>query len=694
MSQTGTLKAGYQLVIEGFGAEGVDYDVSLQGADVSISKKQIANSQAYGPYEYDATYTVTVVSGSPSIYKVQPNGKREYTADTLPDPATLGAGAAVVVDGEPNVTDSVGYFNYLNWHVSTAIPFILQSSGSVGANGALTLNTAITDNTISGTQLFISSCYMYFVAGAVYSGSIAGWYYVEMQSATAGVIYNNIYTTGTPQIPSSKTPIISASIGAYTQTTGSVNAVSLNVGKNTLGRNGFATCLPAFLYPNNANGKAMQVLVNDTVVHNKTRTTSTISTPVVDVRSRGSVRRQISTTSDSATFSLGATNSTYASAVDTTEDVSISVRMAIASASDYMILESMSIHGFPQDNHASDAEIVISNSQISVPTNMFGMQYNFSLPTSDVTNKVARNWDQKNGTGLISKIASVANFCPTTAGVYDYTGFDGFFAANADKDILFALGWPADWMITRSATGSSAYGTKGNMVPTGATELNNYIPVITAMVQRAITTHGRTGLKWELWNEIQGTAYFKDAYANLVPYAKAVYQAIKAVDPTAIILSPSVNNEPNAYLLHNFLSTTDGATGYGYNWIDGLAVHQYSNLSSPWMTAYSAEVYKSVLSRNGIPSTPIYMTETGALYMDSIDNNTKNICRRMLVAASIGYKMFVAYSYDYGFNPLSVIAPTWNEVIAKVSGKTITKCVKNADGSVTVTFADASTYTV
>jgi len=97
-TQTGTLKAGNQLVIDSIGAP-VDYDVSLQGVDVSISKKQIANSQAYGPYEYDATYTVTVISGSPSIYKVQPNGQREYTADTLPDPATLGAGTTVVVDG-------------------------------------------------------------------------------------------------------------------------------------------------------------------------------------------------------------------------------------------------------------------------------------------------------------------------------------------------------------------------------------------------------------------------------------------------------------------------------------------------------------------------------------------------------------------------------------------------------------------
>src|SRR5574343_611694 len=249
-------------------------------------------------------------------------------------------------------------------------------------------------------------------------------------------------------------------------------------------------------------------------------------------------------------------------------------------------------------------------------------------------------------------------------------------------------------MITRAATGSSAYGTKGNMVPTGATEIANYVTVVTDMVTRAKNTHGRTGLKWELWNEIQGTSYFKDTYANLVPYAKAVYQAIKAVDPTAIVLSPSVNNEPNAYLLHNFLSTTDGATGYGYNWVDGLAVHQYSNISSPWQLAYSNYVYKTILTRNGVPNLPVYLTETGALALDSVDNNTANICRRMLVAAAVGYKLFVAYAYDYSINPLSPIATKWNEVVSKVSGKTITKCVKNADGSVTVTFAVTTTYTV
>src|SRR5574343_250005 len=368
---------------------------------------------------------------------------QEFTASNLPNASTLPVGQMVSVDGtELVISDSVGLFNSLNWHVSTAIPFILQSSGSVGANGALTLTTGINDNTISGTQLCYDSCYMYFIAGALYSGSVAGWYYTEMSTATLGTVYDNKYVSGIPALPSTKTPIVSASIGAYTQSTSSIDSVVIQLGKCLFGRNGFATCTPAFIYPSSANGKSMQVMLNDTLVHNKTRTTSTISTPLIDIRSRGTVPKQITTTSDSATYSLGASNTTYASSIDTTENVRLTVRMSIAVATDYIILDSISINGVPQNNIASDSTVVLSNTPVTVPSNMYGMQYIFTRPTNDVTNQVARNWDDGQGGGA-ANIASVSHFCPTTAGVYSYTAFDLFFYDNSTKDIVFTLGWPA-----------------------------------------------------------------------------------------------------------------------------------------------------------------------------------------------------------------------------------------------------------
>lgn len=95
-TQTGTLKAGNQLVIDSIGSP-VDYDVSVTGYAVDFKRIQQKNTLSLGPYKVDCSYSITVSSGSPSIYKVQPNGQREHTAEMLPDPATLGVGDTVVV---------------------------------------------------------------------------------------------------------------------------------------------------------------------------------------------------------------------------------------------------------------------------------------------------------------------------------------------------------------------------------------------------------------------------------------------------------------------------------------------------------------------------------------------------------------------------------------------------------------------
>lgn len=94
-TQTGTLKAGYQLVIDSQGAT-VDYDVSVTGYAVDFKRIQQKNTLSLGPYKVDCSYSVAVNYGSPVIYKVQPNGLREYTADTLP--ASVPVGTSVVVD--------------------------------------------------------------------------------------------------------------------------------------------------------------------------------------------------------------------------------------------------------------------------------------------------------------------------------------------------------------------------------------------------------------------------------------------------------------------------------------------------------------------------------------------------------------------------------------------------------------------
>ncbi len=333
-------------------------------------------------------------------------------------------------------------------------------------------------------------------------------------------------------------------------------------------------------------------------------------------------------------------------------------------------------------------DIVLTSSSVNVPANFAGMQNLTTAQPDGFTSNVARNWDQKNGTvtnAVVSRITS-------SAGVYNWVSFDAFFTANAGKKIIFTLGYPADWMITRSAIGGAHEGGKANMCPTGATEIANYVLAVTDIVNRAKNTFGATGVVWELWNEIEGTGFYADVQSALGPYAKAVYQAIKAVDSTAIVLSANVSgSSSNALaLVSGFLQASDGATGKGGDWCDAFSCHFYE-ASQPWYFSNYIDKYRAQLAIGGYPSLPLWMTETGMLSPE--ENEAKTMQQRMVIAAAKGLQSFVGYATDYIQNPLQDIASAWNATVAAISGKTITGCTKNADGTVTA-IVNGSAYTV
>src|SRR3989304_667201 len=142
---------------------------------------------------------------------------------------------------------------------SIGVTILIPSSGTMGANGALSAITALTNT--------YPNIYLYFPAGKVYSGSAAGFYYAEMSSTTAGTVYNNIYTPGTnePDIPASPTPITDAGPGAYTQSTSEITAVSATVPGGSMGRKGVIKSEASFFVPNNANGKNFKFYFGGTV---------------------------------------------------------------------------------------------------------------------------------------------------------------------------------------------------------------------------------------------------------------------------------------------------------------------------------------------------------------------------------------------------------------------------------------------
>lgn len=141
----------------------------------------------------------------------------------------------------------------------SAIPVALPSSGSIGANGALTLTTALPS--------IYSSIWLYFPAGAVYSGSPAGVYYTQMSSTTVGQVFNVRLTSGEPYIPSSPAAVVDAGPGAYTQyTAGSVALLTMPLLGGSMGANGALRLRGVWVTPSTTNVASQVIKLGGTVI--------------------------------------------------------------------------------------------------------------------------------------------------------------------------------------------------------------------------------------------------------------------------------------------------------------------------------------------------------------------------------------------------------------------------------------------
>lgn len=92
--------------------------------------------------------------------------------------------------------------------IASAIPFIFPGSGSMANNGAVTLTTPL--------NIAYANAFMWFTAGQIFSGSLAGWYFAQMSSTTLGTVFSNTYTPGIPAIPALPTTFVSVGPGAFT----------------------------------------------------------------------------------------------------------------------------------------------------------------------------------------------------------------------------------------------------------------------------------------------------------------------------------------------------------------------------------------------------------------------------------------------------------------------------------------------
>ena len=204
------------------------------------------------------------------------------------------------------------------------VPMILQASGTVGNNGALSVLSSALDVTYP-------NCYLYFAVDKIATGVAAGWYYTVMSSTTAGTVYNNKYVSGTPSIPATPVAFATTGGGAYTQVTGSIDALTATLPAGAMGVNGALEFDYRLTCTNNVNAKSYAITLGGTSMFTASLASVAGLSQNSLVKNQGKANRQ-------ATYATDDTVGATFTAVDTSIARDVVFSMTHGTAADWVAL--------------------------------------------------------------------------------------------------------------------------------------------------------------------------------------------------------------------------------------------------------------------------------------------------------------------------------------------------------------------
>jgi hypothetical protein len=217
----------------------------------------------------------------------------------------------------------------------------------------------------------------------------------------------------------------------------------------------------------------------------------------------------------------------------------------------------------------------------------------------------------------------------TASGVYDWTVFDAVLAkhkAEGVTDLIYTFGYTPVW---------AGGGANLDQAPSS----NQYLATFaTAVAQRAIAD-GLPIRNWEVWNEPNsGVGAWTGTNAQMVAMAQTVYQAVKAVDPSYKVLTPSPQGNAT-----NWMSSYLAAGGGAY--ADVMAFHGYTS-SGPETIATLIDSYKNVFATYGQTGKPIWDTEAMDLTTSDPVMQARFLAVYYLLQQAKGVARFYWYAYD------------------------------------------------
>ena len=279
---------------------------------------------------------------------------------------------------------------------------------------------------------------------------------------------------------------------------------------------------------------------------------------------------------------------------------------------------------------------------------------------------------------------------PTTKGVRSWTVLDAWVDANvaAGRKIILDMSGTPNWAVSAAAVGESPYpATKGNMVPDNDSDYTDFLSAVA-------TRYAGKIYAYDTWNEPNLSKYYKGAAATaerLATIQRKVYQAIKAADQSALVLSPAFTSvfsgvdgaASGSVGMKQFLAASDGASGTGAVWFDHCAYHFYCNDSALRPTGHERmyRELRAALNASGRTDAEIWAEETGVIVPGlqtlAIDDQVALMRANILALFALGCARVMWFSFDdgsIGFGSgenRSTITAAWNQLHADLAGATI-----------------------
>lgn len=174
------------------------------------------------------------------------------------------------------------YSNGAAWKPVNGIALLGKSSVVIGiaptftggASGAVTFGTALPRSGIKG--------FFYYAAASLETDQQAGFYWTEFTTTTAGTVYDNLYTPGTPPVrPATLTefPDVIPGGTGVSHATDTVVAFQVSIPKDLMSDDGMLVSTTQLENNNHADDKELQVKLGAALLQTVTATTTT-STPV------------------------------------------------------------------------------------------------------------------------------------------------------------------------------------------------------------------------------------------------------------------------------------------------------------------------------------------------------------------------------------------------------------------------------